>query len=286
MIGRAVRSACSALALVAGLVASAQAPAPASVEFNHPLGLQMYTLRFVKGSLADKLALVQKLGLKEIEGGVGGSPAEARALFERYGLKCTSIGASYEQVQKDIDKIIANAKGVGASYVMVAWIPHNGDFTEEGVHRAAADFNAWGKKFKENGIKFCYHTHGYEFRRSGDGTLFDLLMKETNPEEVFYEMDVFWVAHSGTDPIHLLKQYPQRFRLMHLKDLQKGFVGDFTGHAPDETSVPLGEGQIDYPTLLKVAQDAGVERYYIEDEAKDAVDHLPLTLRFLTAQKF
>ncbi|HYR58686.1 MAG TPA: sugar phosphate isomerase/epimerase, partial [Chthoniobacteraceae bacterium] len=162
--------------------------------------------------------------------------------------------------------------------------------TEADVKRAAADFNAWGEAFKAAGITFAYHTHGYEFRPVAEGsseTMFDLLVKETKPELVSFEMDVFWVAHPGQDPVKLLAKYPDRWALMHLKDLRKGAqTGIYTGHAPLTDDVPLGTGQVNWPAVLKQAAAVGVKYYFIEDESPTVVDALPVSVRYLQGVKF
>ena len=108
------------------------------------------------------------------------------------------------------------------------------------VKKAIAVFNTAGKLLYENGLKFCYHPHGYEFRPYEGGTLFDYMVKNTDPKYVNYEMDVFWVKQPGQDPVALLKKYPTRFRMLHLKDRKKGTEGNQNGTAPEETNVVLG----------------------------------------------
>jgi sugar phosphate isomerase/epimerase len=92
---------------------------------------------------------------------------------------------------------------------------------------------------QEAGITFTYHCHGYEFQPFGDGTLFDLIVKETKPDSVFFELDVFWAQQGGADPARLLEKHGSRFKLMHVKDLRKGAAKNSTGGAPDEDSVPV-----------------------------------------------
>ena len=110
------------------------------------------------------------------------------------------------------------------------WIPHAGDtFTIDDVNKAITVFNKAGKVLKENGLSFCYHPHGYEFRPYQDGTLFDYLVKNLNPEYANFEMDVFWIKHPGQEPVALLEKYKGRFKLMHLKDRKPGTEGNQNG---------------------------------------------------------
>jgi sugar phosphate isomerase/epimerase len=115
-------------------------------------------------------------------------------------MKAPSVGAGYETIVKDPQEGSPQGQVLGASYVMVAWIPHKGDFTLQDAQKAAADFNRVGKVLKENGLTFCYHNHGYEFQPHEDGTLFDYLVKNTDPRYVSFEMDVMWTVHPGQDP--------------------------------------------------------------------------------------
>jgi sugar phosphate isomerase/epimerase len=135
------------------------------------------------------------------------------------------------------------------------------------------------------GISLCYHAHGYEFRPYEGGTLFDLMAKKLDPAYVNFEMDVFWVKHPGQDPVALLKKYPNRFPLMHLKDRRPGTEGNQFGTADDETNVVLGAGDVGIAGIMKVARQYGVKHFFIEDESVHAVDQIPQSLKFLKSLK-
>ena len=262
--------------------------------FKGPIGLQMYSLRFY--SQTNALAKVDKareLGFRAIEGGAPNRMAapEFLKMLEERGMKLISTGTDYARLKNDPDAVVAQAKALGAKYVMCAWIPHEkGKFSEKNAREAAQVFNAAGEKFRKAGITFTYHCHGYEFQPretgNGDGTLFDLIVGETKPEFVSFEIDVFWAAQGGADPAKLIEKHGSRFKLMHVKDLRKGAAINSMGGAPDEDSVAMGEGQIDWPAVLKSARKAGVEYYFIEDEAKNAVEQIPRSLRYLESVKF
>jgi sugar phosphate isomerase/epimerase len=254
--------------------------------FKGPLGLQMYSLRFYSPSnLLGKLDKVQEYGLETIEGGAparGMSPEEFFKELNKRGIKLVSSGVDYGRLKANPDAAVEQAKKLGVKYVMCSWIPHDkGQFSEKNAREAIDVFNRAGPKFKEAGIIFTYHCHGYEFQPFGEGTLFDLIVKETKPDSVFFELDVFWAQQGGADPAKLLERYGSRFKLMHVKDLKKGTAKNLTGGAPDEDSVPVGEGEVDWKAVLKAAERAHVEHYFIEDEARNAADQIPKTLRYL-----
>jgi sugar phosphate isomerase/epimerase len=248
------------------------------------LGLELYTLRhLLEKDVPGSLKLVKDWGFEDVEGGglPGKTAAEFKALLGQYGLRMQSMLTGYEKLRDDLASVVKDAKDIGCSYVGTAWIPHQGPVTRQHIDQASTDFAKWGKVLAGEGLKFFYHVHGYEFGASPDGTLLDTLMKQS-PGDVAFQMDVFWVMRGGGNPAALLTKYPGRFLLMHLKDIAKGTeLGDPTGSAPDETSVPLGQGQVDWPAVIKAAKAAGTKMFYIEDEHPKAEEQVPVTLKYL-----
>ena len=126
-----------------------------------------------------------------------------------------------------------------------------GPVTAKQCREAARVFNRAGAALAKHGIKFYYHNHGYEFQPYEQGTLFDLLVTETDPKTVFFQMDVLWTVLPGQDPVRLLEKYPDRWLLMHLKDLKKGVpTGSLTGGTALTNDVALGTGQVQWPALF------------------------------------
>src|SRR5262249_5839183 len=163
------------------------------------VGLELYSFRAkITTDFAGTLARARALGIVDIEvpNLYKHSADEFRAALDQAGLKCTSFVANYEQLRTDLDGIAASAKTLGASFVVCSRIP--GERTSETIftvaqaEKAAQDFNAWGKRLRERGLQFCYHPHGFEFRPVGDGTVFDHLVAATDPNDVKFELDVFW----------------------------------------------------------------------------------------------
>jgi sugar phosphate isomerase/epimerase len=280
----------SALALIASLLAM---PAVAAVDFHDHLGLQLWSLRDqTKADVPAALDWVKARGITEVEtAGTGNLSAEefSKLLKER-GLKAVSAHIGYDDLTKDLAGSIAKAKTLGVKYVMTAWIPHGKEgLTPELAHKAAADFSKWGEAFRAEGITYGYHPHGFEFvafPSEGGKTAFDILVGETKPEFVSFEMDVFWVFHAGIDPAALLKKHPTRWSLLHVKDIRKGAVtGLSTGGAPPTDNVAVGTGQINWPEVLKAAQDVGVQHFFIEDETPTPLVCIPDSLKYLRALK-
>ena len=253
------------------------------------IGLQLYSLRNqIPKDVSGTLKQIKSWGITEIEGGetYGLSIDEFNALSKETGLKLIAIGADFAELEKDPQAVANRAKAFGANYVVCYWIPHHGDnFTLTETETAIRVFNTAGKILAENGISFCYHPHGYEFRSYKKGTLFDFMMEEVNPAYVNFEMDVYWVKHPGQDPVKLLKKYKNRFPLMHLKDRKPGTPGNQNGNADVETNVVLGSGDVGIAAIMKVAKKYGVKHFFIEDESSRSVQQIPQSLEFLKSLK-
>ncbi|WP_300022992.1 sugar phosphate isomerase/epimerase [uncultured Maribacter sp.] len=251
------------------------------------VGLQLYSLRNqFKMDVANTLGLINEWGITKIEGGeTYDMPLEDfKALLSENDLEMVSVGASFDDLENNLEKVVKNAKDFGATYVMCAWVPHDDNKwdLEETTH-ATDVFNKAGKILKKNGLVLAYHPHGYEFRPYKSGTLFDYMAQNAN--DFTFELDVFWAQHGGADPLALMKKYPKKITLLHLKDMEKGIEGNNTGHEHNDTNVVLGTGQIDIAGIVKQAKKLGIEYMFIEDESKNVVTQVPKSMVYLKTLK-
>jgi sugar phosphate isomerase/epimerase len=257
--------------------------------FKGPIGLQLYSLRakFAK-DVPSTLDLVRSNGIKYVElaGTYNLSPEQFKALLAERGLEPISGHFSYDLYRDKPEEVAKQAKALGLKYAGCAWISHKAPFDEAQAKAAIEVFNKAGAALKKEGIQFFYHNHGYEFRPAVNGTYMDMLIKGTDPKLVAFEMDTFWVKHPGADPTEWLQKYPNRWKLMHVKDMKKGTESNFSGGSNVNNDVALGTGILDWPSILAAAKKAGVEYYFIEDESDDSAEHLPISLKYLEQVKF
>jgi sugar phosphate isomerase/epimerase len=256
---------------------------PAAAE---SFGLQLYSLRKLLASdLPKGLETVRALGFTEVElAGTGTlSAAEYLKHLRERGLHPVSGHFSYEKLAVDLSAAIAEAKTLGLQFAVCPWIPHpDTGFDEVACYQAAADFDRWGAAFAQEGIRFAYHPHGFEFLRSAAGTMLDLLIQKTRPEWVSFEMDVFWIYQAGQDPVAWLEKYPDRWSLLHLKDLRKDAPrGRPPRLTPKDDQVALGTGQVDWRKVLEAAWKAGIHHAFLEDESSRVEAQLADSLRYL-----
>jgi sugar phosphate isomerase/epimerase len=265
-----------------------------SAQKNKPLfpqtpGMVSYTFRnsFAK-DVAATLDTLKTMGIKDMEFSnlFGKKASEIRKMLDDHGMFCSSFGVGYPDLTTKTREVGENAKTLGAKYVRVAYIAHEGPFTPEMAQKAVEDFNKAGKMLKDEfGITFCYHNHGYEFVPYQNGTLMDYIIQKTDPKYVSFEIDILWSFIQGQDPAKLISKYPKRFQLLHLKDLRKGAELNASGGTAVENDVALGTGQIDIPLVLQEAKKAGIKHYYIEDESPSYAKQVPQTIAYLKSLK-
>ena len=258
--------------------------------FPEAPGIVSFTYRnnFAK-DVPGTLDIIKGNGITDIEFSnlFNQKPEDLRRMLDERGLKCSSYGVSWEALIGKTDEVAAAAKILGAKFVRVANIPHaKGTFTLENAKMAIAEFSRVGKILKDNhGLEFIYHNHGFEFEPYEGGTLYDYIVKNTDPKYVSFELDILWAFFPGQDPAKLLSTYPTRYRALHLKDLKKGVAGNNSGGTDPNNDVVLGTGQIDIPGVLKAARKAGVKHYYIEDESSTSIEQVPLSIKYINSLK-
>lgn len=276
----------SVTATLLAVAASAQGVGT-SATFKGPVGVQIYSLRNqLKQDGAKALDVLKDLNVKYVEIGIeshyGLTQEQMKQALDERGLIPIAAHAGQGFLLNKTEEAIAAARYFGLKYLGVAWASHQKPLDEAQTLKIAADFNEIGKRLKAAGIQFFYHNHGFEFQPYKDGTLFDLLMAKTDPDLVKFEMDVLWTVFPGQDPVKLLKKYPDRWVLMHLKDLKKGVAGNLSGGTDLTNDVVLGTGQADYPAILKACQEIGIKYYFIEDESPTVLEQLPKSLNYLS----
>lgn len=265
-------------------------PVGTGPSFKGPLGLQLYSLREqFKRDVNGTLDEVKRWGITYAEvAGTYDLPVD-KFKHELASRGIEPIGAhfGYERYRDDAEGVAAEAKALGLKYAGCAWIPHQGDFDEKTCREAIAVFNKAGEIMAKHGLKFFYHVHGYEFQPHGQGTLLDLLISETDPKVVSYEMDIFWIVFPGQDPVKLFEKYGSRWELAHLKDMRKGTqTGSLSGGTDVKNDAALGAGLMDMPAILSAAKKAGVKWYFIEDESPWSEKQIPQSIKYLEEVKF
>jgi sugar phosphate isomerase/epimerase len=274
----------SFLGAVAGGAAGATALrglAHAAGPSKPPLGLQLWSVRgLLAKDVPGTLGQVKAWGFEEVET-FGQFGAEIAPQLKAAGLKVRAMHIGYDRLQAGLAGVLKDADALGATTIVNPYLPHQAKphATREEILKAAADFATWSKACRAAGKRFAYHIHGQEFGPAPEGTLFDVLAKESGPE-VGFEADVYWVTFGGGDPVALMKKHPGRIWFTHMKDMAKGIVpGSEAGHR-EESNVVLGAGQIDIKGILAAGPKAGVEISFLEDESADPAGQIPKSVAY------
>lgn len=271
-------------------VADAAQPARPRGDFRAPLGVQLWSFRVLSGNVPAMLTSIRGMGFTHVEtAGLYGMPrAQFAEALRKADLKATSMHVGYDELKHHPDSVIADAKALGAQYVGIAGYPHDSaGFTPANARQAVQDFNAFGRTLKAAGLTFFYHNHGFEPVPYQGGTLLDYVIQHTDPKLVAFEMDVLWTWLPNQDPVALIRKYPGRFKLMHIKDMKPGRPrGSLAGGLADSSKAVIGQGQVDWPALLQAAQRDGFAGYFLEDETTDPVRNAPQSVAYLRALRY
>ena len=243
-----------------------------------PIGLELYTVRKpAAADLAGTLAQVASIGYKEVElaGYYNHTAAEFRALLDANGLKAPSGHIGIDLIETKPDTTFADAHTVGHEWITVPSLPplpSGKRTTVDDWKQVAAQFNRAALQVKQAGFRFAYHNHNTEFRPVGDTTPLEILLAETDPSLVSFEMDIYWVVNGGGDPLALLSKHPGRFKMLHLKDSMG---------PPEQKMADVGAGVIDFKPIL--AKAAGVEHYFVEhDNPPDPMASAAASYKYLS----
>jgi sugar phosphate isomerase/epimerase len=255
--------------------------------FGLPVGLQLYSVRDLLGKdYEGTLKKVAAAGYQEVEaaGFYNHTPQQVKQAMRGAGLRCVSAHYSYTDLNRDLDSTIAFNKELGGEYIICSFpgfkdparvagkpFPQQvRSFTNDDFRWNAEQFNRIGAKVKAAGLRFGYHNHTMEFRPQDGVVPFDELMRLTDPSLVTFEMDCGWVVVGGGNPVELLKRYPTRISMLHVKDFKRPATAASGGSAAAEpTPAELGQGTIDYHPIFAAASQANIKHYFVEQEAYD-----------------
>jgi sugar phosphate isomerase/epimerase len=239
-------------------------------------GIQLYTVdKELKANVEETLKKVRAIGYGEVEtAGFGGySPKQFRTALENAGLKCSS-SHFFNVGSGDPNQIFEAANSLGVHYIVSSGISRftdrpAGTAMKDDDYKAMAEFfNDIGKQAKQAGLQFAYHNHNFEFQDLGQEKIgYDVLIENTDADLVKLELDCGWMVAASHSPVRYFQRYPNRYRMVHIKDFVKPTQPSTSLASQDvPQGTVLGTGYIDYHPILKAAKAAGVEHFYVEQE--------------------
>jgi sugar phosphate isomerase/epimerase len=245
------------------------------------IGIQLYSVRdMMKADLPGTLRKVAAVGYKEVEfaGYFGRTPAQIKELLKKNGLTSPSTHIPIETLEKDSVRAFADAKAIGHQWVTVPWIPEERRKTADSWKQITTLLNQLGPQAKAAGLRLAYHNHDFEFKTVDGIKPYDMMLSQTDPSLVDFEMDLYWVTFAGNDPLDYFNRFPKRFPLVHVKD---------SAGPPDNKMVDVGKGTIDFRAIFAQSDKAGIKHYFVEhDQPTDPMATLRNSYKYLHALRF
>ena len=243
------------------------------------IGVQLYTVRtLLEQDFEGTLEAVAEIGFHQVEfhDYFGREPEQVRELLERLGLDAPAAHFPWKSFREDPDAVIETAKAVGHRYALLAWLPPEDRSTLAQYRDLAAFCNELGAACRSAGLKFAYHNHDFELQSLEGQVPFEVLLDETDPELVEFEIDLFWITKGGHDPLAYFDSHPGRFTLCHLKDM-----------GADREMTEVGAGRLDFASIFARREQAGLKYYFIEhDQPADPLASIEASLDYVAALEF
>jgi sugar phosphate isomerase/epimerase len=243
-----------------------------TIKKRKQIGIQLWTVRDVIGNdIKTVIRQIAEYGYKQVEIFFysrdhkfwGLTSSEFRKLLDDNGLTSPSghyvFGSYFNDENLDMVKLSINAaQTLGSEYITIPSIDEKFKATLDDCKATAEKFNKLGEICKKEGLKLAYHNHNTEFKQFGDTYGFEVFLKETDPALINFEMDIYWLVRSDKDPITLFKQFPNRFPMWHIKDMDK--------NKPEENT-EIGNGSIDFKPIFANAKLSGMKYFFVEQES-------------------
>jgi sugar phosphate isomerase/epimerase len=240
------------------------------------ISLQLYTVREETArDTPGTLRRISEIGYPAVEfAGFGGETAEdLRNILDDLGLRASGAHVPFDSWETDLEAVITDMHTLDCAHAILPIAPPDQHRDETAVASLAGSLNRWGDLCRQEGVTFSYHNHDFEFAPLDGTTMWEVLVRETDPEFVYFELDLYWVRYGGADPKRLLLDLGERIPLVHMKDMASD---------DQRSDLPVGEGTMPWNGLLEAADAAGVQWFVAEqDNPKDALEDVRISLRSL-----
>ena len=257
-VGTSVLASCARAA--GGMSTAAGAMSNATGANANMIGIQMYTVRDqLQADFEGTVEKIAKIGYRNLEfaGYYNRTPEQVRALLDRLQIVSRSSHIGAQLMRQDAAAQIKAAKTIGQQYITLP----SYNFTRgslESWKSAAKQFNTWGAMCRDAGLRLAYHNHNFEFAPLEGTTGYDVLVKETDPKLVDFELDLYWARFADQDPLALFAKYPGRFAMWHVKDM--------TVTGTQKGMTPVGKGTIDFKSIFAHARQSGMKYFFVEHD--------------------
>jgi sugar phosphate isomerase/epimerase len=250
------------------------------------VGAQLYTVREYTKTIegvADSLKKVADIGYSAIQiSGFGPvDPKEVAKLVQDHGLNVVSTHMGWDRFLGDLDAVIEEHKLWNCPHPAIGGLPSEYR-SLDGLKRFLDELAPISERLAAEGMDFSYHNHNHELVKYDGKTWLERLYELASPEMLKAELDVYWLQAGGGDPTYWVKKCAGRQPLLHLKDM-------IITPEREQRFAEIGEGNLNWPSILQAAQESGVEWYLVEQDRsyeRDPFESLAISYRNLKSWGF
>jgi sugar phosphate isomerase/epimerase len=224
------------------------------------IGLQLYTVRNeLTKDFESTLAKVAAIGYREVEfaGYFNRTPSQVKQTLKNAGLSSPSTHLSRQTIAQDLGRAIESARVIGHRYLILGYLEPEERKSLDDYKELADLLNRAGEECRKAELQLAYHNHDFEFASTNGQVPYDLLLRSTDRELVKMELDLYWITKAMRKPEEYFAQYPDRFELFHIKDMDS---------TPQRSFTEVGKGTIDFKRILERSRQAGVKHYFVEQD--------------------
>ena len=289
---RAFLKTAGATSLAAILARPAWAFSSRFSRYKDTMGLQLYTVRNqMKEDMAATLRAVADAGYYQAEVGDVLTAEPVVKAARDLGLKVTSGFIDWRVLVTPDAKGVATfdatleaAANLKLRYLVFGYVAKGHRETADQFKQIAERANRAGEMCRKAEIQLCYHNHAFEFAKLSEGKRgWDVFVEEFDPKLMPFELDVFWAAIAGNDPVKMIRELKGRIVQLHLKDLKAG-VATLTDESktPRDAFQEVGDGTVDWNAVLQAAEETGVDQCHVEqDQSPDPLASIAQSMAYL-----
>lgn len=247
---------------------------------KNTIAAQLYTLRdFLKtpDDISKTLKKVKQMGYNAVQAsGVGPiDPMQLKEIVTETGLAICATHTAFDRLKNDLDNVIKEHKLWNCEYVGLGSMPQQYERSIGGYMEFLAEISGIAEKITQSGLKFVYHNHKFEFQKYDGKTGMDILFENSNAQTFGFEIDTYWVQAGGGNPVEWINKVKGRMGIVHFKDMA---IKD-----DQQVFAEIGEGNLEWPSIIKACRETGVQWYAIEQDRclRDPFESLEMSLRYL-----
>ena len=246
------------------------------------IGLQLYTLRDdMKKDFSGTIRKVSEMGYQGVEFfDYGGYAAkELKTILEGLNLKAVNTHISIERMEEDADLEVRYALELGVKDITIPFLPAERRKDGEDYRKIARTLQKLGIQCKKSGLQLDYHNHYFEFDKQGNTCGMDIILSNTDPENLMIELDTFWVQDMGMNPIAYIESHSKRIRMIHLKDRYK----DADRKSEISPFAEIGNGIMDIQGIINISREMGIEWLIVEQDRcrRPAIESVKISADYL-----